>query len=278
MTEPVDLLFLLLAQAPVDAGAVVPPPAAAAVEASEAMRVQSVWDFVLKGGVMMIPIGLCSLVAMTVVVERLISLRRRRVIPERFVPGLKEVMRKVPGDHAQAIEYCNRDGSPLASVFAAGIKRLGGPIEIVERHIQESGQRVVLKLRRYLRILSVVAAVTPLMGLLGTIFGMIRAFQTVATSADALGRTELLAEGIYEAMITTAAGLVVAIPALICYHWLSAKVQTLVMDIDEKTVDFIEDIVDGAANAPLPVAPHLAVTRPYDQPPPLPGVDALPAT
>jgi len=84
------------------------------------------------------------------------------------------------------------------------------------------------------------------MGLLGTIFGMIRAFQTVATSGEALGKTELLAEGIYEAMITTAAGLIVAIPALVCYHWLSAKVQGLVMDIDEMTVEFIEDLADGA--------------------------------
>jgi biopolymer transport protein ExbB len=272
MTGPADLL-LLLAQAPAAPGA-----AAVAPEVSDAMRVQSVWDFVLKGGVMMIPIGLCSLVAMTVVVERLISLRRRRVIPDGFVAGLKSVMREAPRDHARAIEYCKGDGSPLARVFAAGIKRLGGPIEVVERHIQESGQRVVLQLRKYLRILSVVAAVTPLMGLLGTIFGMIRAFQTVATSADALGRTELLAEGIYEAMITTAAGLVVAIPALVCYHWLSAKVQTLVMDIDEKTVDFVEELVDGAAGAPGGLALHPAAAHRKGEPPPLAGVDAVPAT
>ena len=226
-----------------------PAPAAAGVEAAEiadSLQVQSVWDFVIKGGVMMIPIGICSLVAMTVIVERLVSLRRRRVIPDDFLPGLRAVLDGGSGSAGAAIEHCRAHASPVANVFLAGLRRLGGSRELVERHIQEAGRREVIRLRRYLRVLPVIAAVTPLMGLLGTIFGMIRAFQTVATSGEALGKTELLAEGIYEAMITTAAGLIVAIPALICYHWLSAKVQGLVMDIDEMTVDFIEDLPDGA--------------------------------
>jgi biopolymer transport protein ExbB len=223
----------------------VQPPSEEAAEAASTMEVQSVWDFMVKGGVMMIPIGLCSLIAMTVVVERLVSLRRRKVIPPAFLPGLKEKLNGSPNDPAKAIEFCRTDASPVANVFAAGIKRLGGPIELVERHIQEAGQREVLKLRKYLRVLSVIAAISPLMGLLGTILGMITAFQTVAMSADALGKTELLAGGIYEAMITTAAGLVVAIPVLICYHWLSAKVQKLVMDIDQMTVAFVEEFAEG---------------------------------
>lgn len=224
----------------------VQPPSEEAAEAASTMEVQSVWDFMVKGGVMMIPIGLCSLIAMTVVVERLISLRRRKVIPPAFLSGLKEKLNGSPNDPARAIEFCGADASPVANVFAAGIKRLGGPIELVERHIQEAGQREVLRLRKYLRVLSVIAAISPLLGLLGTIFGMITAFQTVAMSADALGKTELLAGGIYEAMITTAAGLVVAIPVLICYHWLSAKVQKLVMDIDQMTVAFVEEFAEGA--------------------------------
>ena len=130
---------------------------------------------------------------------------------------------------------------PVANVCLAGLRRLGGSRELVERHIQEAGRREVIRLRRYLRVLSVIAAVTPLMGLLGTIFGMIRAFQTVATSGEALGKTELLAEGIYEAMITTAAGLLVAIPALIGYHWISARIEQLVAQMDQMTCEFVED-------------------------------------
>ncbi len=218
------------------------PALPAPSEISPAVQVQSVWDFVVKGGPMMIPIGLCSLIAMTVLVERLFSLRRGTVIPGTLVPGLREVLDDERRGRDDAVERCRIDGSPLASVLAAGLRRVDGPLEVMERHVQEAGRREVLKLGRFLRVLSVIAAVSPLMGLLGTIFGMIAAFQTVATSADALGKTEMLAGGIYEAMITTAAGLLVAIPTLICYHWLSARVQGLVMEIDEQTVDFLENL------------------------------------
>ncbi len=218
-------------------------------------EVQSVWDFVQKGGLMMIPIIACSLVALTVIIERFISLRRSRIIPPTFLDGLKRVLNGDLSNPVRALEYCENNNAPVSRVFAAGLKRLNGPIEIVEKHIEEAGQRVVLKLRKNLRILSVIAAVAPLMGLLGTIFGMIRAFQTVATSGEALGRTELLAEGIYQAMITTAAGLVIAIPTLVFYHWLAAKVERLVMDIDEMTVDFVEEITQDQSAFLQPSVP-----------------------
>ena len=239
-----QLVWLLTAQ--VDA-------AAAVAETPDSVRVDSVWDFVVKGGIMMIPIGLCSLITLTVVIERLVSLKRDRIIPPNFLPGLREQLDAGRG-RAAVLKYCEDDGSPVSRVFAAGIRRLGGPLEIVERNIQEAGQREVLGLRKHLRVLSVIAAVSPLLGLLGTIFGMITAFQTVATAAEALGRTELLAKGIYEAMITTAAGLIVAIPALVCYHWISAMVQKLVMEIDQGTVDFVENLAETGArlDATLP--------------------------
>ena len=139
------------------------------------------------------------------------------------------------------MDYCKQQPSTTARVFLAGIKRLGEPVETLERHIAEAGEREATGLRKHLRVLSVIAAIAPLLGLLGTIFGMITAFQTVATSGDALGKTELLAEGIYEAMTTTAAGLIVAIPALLMYHWVSARVDTLVIRIDHMTLDFIEE-------------------------------------
>lgn len=218
--------------------------------ASAAVQVQSVWDFVLKGGPIMIPIGLCSLVMLAVVAERLIILRRRRVIPPSFLPGLKKTLDH--GDRDSALAYCLKHRSPVANVFAAGIKKLGTSAELIEKHIVEAGQRQVLKLRKNLRVLSVIASVSPLLGLLGTIFGMIKAFETVASTPEALGRTGLLATGIYEAMITTAAGLIVAIPSLVFYHWLSAKVEKLVMDIDHMTVDFIDEIAGPTTGPPVP--------------------------
>lgn len=215
-------------------------PATPAVRSAE---IQSVFDFVQRGGILMFPIGLCSLIAVTVIVERLASLRRRRIIPPAFEPGLRRLLDQGLHRRGEAIEYCRRDDSPVAHVFATAVKRLGEPIELLERHVQEAGEREVFKLRKYLRILAVIAAISPLLGLLGTIFGMIKAFQTVAVSADALGKTEMLASGIYEALITTAAGLVVAIPALIAFHWLSSRVESIVADLDRMTLAFIEEYV-----------------------------------
>ena len=189
---------------------------------------------------MMIPIGACSLFALAVIAERLISTRRARVIPPGFRAGLQAAMTQ---GRENAISYCKGSPSPVANVFAAGLRRMGMPLEVIERQISEAGEREVLKLRKYLRSLSVVAAVTPLLGLLGTIFGMITAFQTVATSGEALGKAELLAGGIYEAMITTAAGLIVAIPVLIMHHVLAGRIERLVMEIDQMSVEFIEEHV-----------------------------------
>ncbi len=213
--------------------------AQAAGGAGRAVTVNSIWDFCVKGGPVMIPIGLCSLVALAVIVERLVSLRRSKVIPASFLPGLTAALAGADG-RARALEYCNASGNPLARIFATGLRRLGESTELLEKHIQDAGEREVMKLRRYLRLLAVIASISTLLGLLGTIFGMINAFQTVAASGEALGKTELLARGIYEALITTAAGLIVSIPTLIAYHGFAARIDSLVLEMDVLTVDFLE--------------------------------------
>ena len=168
-------------------------------------------------------------------------------------------------DRDDALAYCRENGSPIATVVAAGVKKLGEPIERLEKHIEEAGQREVLKLRKHLRLLSVVAAIAPLLGLLGTILGMIEAFQTVAVSGESLGKAELLAKGIYRAMITTAAGLSLAIPVLIAYHWILGKIDSLVVEMDTLTVEFVDKHVtahglDRPGTAPDSLSPHLRVT------------------
>lgn len=221
------------------------PPAQAAPEDSggttaSGVEVSSVWDFARKGGPLMIPIGLCSLLALTVIVERVVSLRRLHVIPPSFVSGLRKALDADRDQRALALAHCEASASPIGRIVMAGLKRLGAPAERLEKSIVEAGEHEIAGLRKNLRVLSVIASIAPLLGLLGTIFGMITAFQTVASSAEALGRTELLAKGIYEAMITTAAGLMVAIPALLGYHGLSARVEGLVREMDRITMDFVE--------------------------------------
>jgi len=216
---------------------------------SDAVKVESILDFVIKGGPVMIPIGICSLVSLSIIIERFLSLRRGRIIPLDFRPALTALLDNADADRRQkALDFCRKHATPIAAIFGAGIKKLGEPVELIERHIQETGQREILKLRKNLRTLSVIATIAPLLGLLGTILGMIKAFETVAASGEALGRTELLAKGIYEAMITTASGLIVAIPVVIAYHWFSARVEHMVAEIDAMVVEFIEEY----AHASLP--------------------------
>jgi len=232
-------------------------PPTAPVESAQA-TMMSLWELAVKGGPMMIPIGICSIIALAVLAERVLRLTRRSVIPPAFLPGLESKLASADSDRREAIEYCASEGSIVAQVFEAGVRSLDEPTDTVERRIQEAGERAAMRLRVRLRTLAVIASVTPLMGLLGTIFGMIQAFQTVATSGDALGNTELLAGGIYEAMITTAAGLLVAIPALLAHHWIAAKIEARVVEIDRMTVDFVHQHATGNAipqSTPAPVEP-----------------------
>ena len=208
---------------------------------SSTVIVQSIWDFLVKGGPMMVPIALCSLVALAVIIERSISLRSNTVIPPGFLEGLRNAYRSDTNGRWQAAEYCEQNPSPISRVFRAGLRHIDGAEALREKRIEEAGAREVFHLKKNLRVLSVIATIAPVMGLLGTVFGMIKAFQTVSVSGEALGKTELLAKGIYEALITTAAGLVLAIPVLIAYHWLSARIGRLVYDMDRVTIDFFEE-------------------------------------
>jgi biopolymer transport protein ExbB len=223
---------------------------AASAPAQPTVPKLSVWALIMKGGPVMIPIGACSLVALAIIFERVVSLRRSKIIPAAFLPGIKGLLSNGDFDRSATLDYCRSQDSPIARIFAVGIRRLGEPIELLEKHVEESGQREVAKLRKYLRALAAIASISTLLGLLGTILGLIEAFQTVAASGEALGKTELLAGGIYEAMVTTAAGLCVAIPVIIAHQALCARVERLVTEMDETTLEFIESYAERPAASP----------------------------
>ena len=200
------------------------------------VAVQSVWDFVEKGGVIMIPLGLCSLAAIAIAAERTVVLRRSRIIP----PGVAERCDEAIGAGTSPDAFRDAERSPAGRVLAAGMEKLGHGADIVERQLAAEGEHEAHVMRRRLRGLVVITALAPLLGLTGTIFGMIRAFQTVALSSEALGKAELLATGIYEAMITTAAGLVVAMPTIVIYHFLAGRIENLVHELDRLAVAFVD--------------------------------------
>jgi len=218
---------------------------------------KNLWSIIKSGGLLMIPIGLASLILVAFVLERWISLRRGRVIPRPFVKRFLRQLRDGELDRQKALELCADSGSPVAEVFGGAVRKWGRPSVEVEQAIIDSGERVTNGLRRYLRVINGVATVSPLLGLLGTVVGMIRAFNDLAT-AEALGlgrRPALLAEGISEALLTTAAGLSVAIPALIFYLFFVSRVDRLIIDIDamgQEVVNVIsaEELQDKKDAAP----------------------------
>ncbi len=204
----------------------------------------------------MIPIALCSLVAMAIITERLIVLRRGRVIPRGFLSSLQQMA----GDHPRALAHARDNGSPIANILTVALHRAGEPIERYEKHVEEAGQREVLGLRHHMRVLSVLPQVSTMLGLLGTIFGMIKTFQAVALTSEALGKTEMLAEGIFEAWTCTAAGLLVAIPVLIAYHYLLGKIDSLVGELDRAVLEWTENEKTRASSSATLVEPRRATT------------------
>ncbi|MEQ8850349.1 MAG: MotA/TolQ/ExbB proton channel family protein [Phycisphaerales bacterium] len=211
----------------------------AQTEAAQPEALGSVFELATRGGIMMIPIAICSLIVVAVVAERVSVLRRTRVVP----PDFRESFDRAGSDADAARKACGEGDSPAARVVLAGLDKLGHVREVIEKHIASAGEREVYLMRRRLRALTVIGAIAPLLGLTGTIFGMIRAFATVAESGESLGRAEMLAGGIYEAMITTAAGLLVAIPTVVCYHWLAGRVERLARELDEIAVLLVERFV-----------------------------------
>ena len=229
-------------------------PVAAAPEAAEpeAIPTRNLLGIIKDGGILMIPLLCCSFVLTIFIFERAISLRRGRVIPGPFVKRFIHQLKEGQLDREQAIGLCEGNDSPVAKIFGAAVRKWGRPAVEVEQAIIDAGERATNDLRRYLRVFNGIATVGPLLGLLGTVFGMIQSFNDISTS-EAMGRPELLAKGISEALLTTATGLTIAIPALTLYWFFVSRVDRLVMDIDalgQEVVNVISAEAIQEANTP----------------------------
>lgn len=178
-----------------------------------------------------IPFGIATLIAVWFTTERIVVLRSGRVLPKPFVKRFLKLLDEGELDRDEALQICEENGSPVANVFAHGVRKWGKPSVEVEQAIIDGGERQVSSLRKHLRVINGVATVTPLIGLLGTVWGMLEAFNQIADSG-AMGDTKQLASGIALALVTTATGLMIAIPSLIAYMYLSGRVDALVMRMD----------------------------------------------
>lgn len=193
------------------------------------------WHVVESGGWLMVPIILCSVLALAIVLERLWALSRERVMPSGLVDRVSAWF-EGGRVHRRDLEAL-RSNSALGFILAAGVDHLGDGREVVRERLEDAGRKVVQDLERYLGALGTIAAISPLLGLLGTVLGMIRVF-SVLTSQGAANPANL-AGGISEALITTAAGLIVAIPALIGYRFLRARVQALTLSMEGEAAELV---------------------------------------
>ena len=182
----------------------------------------------MAGRWMMIPIIMASLVGLAVLIERIYVLRQGRII----VPEIAEAVMTLPASKDLSVAYaiCDRRPGPFANLVKAGLDHADNDWTVIRDVLEETGRLEATRLTRRLGVLETVAAVSPLLGLLGTVLGMIRVF--AAISAAGLGNPESLSSGISEAMFTTAAGLIIGIPALVAYNWLNGRADRIIFDLE----------------------------------------------
>nr|ADB12521.1 hypothetical protein [uncultured bacterium 9F08] len=202
------------------------------------------FELVTAGGWLMVPIILCSIVAVAIIGERFWALKQEKVVPANLVAQVWQLHQRRELDNQRLTLL--RDGSPLGRILAAGLVNMQHEREVMKEAIEETGRQVVIELERFLNTLGTIASITPLLGLLGTVIGMIKVF--AAITSQGVGNPAVLAGGISEALITTAAGLSVAIPSLMFYRYFRGKVEMLVIKMEEQALKLVE-VIHGEREA-----------------------------
>lgn len=229
------------AQATAPAAAPVAAPATGPAATENATGFVLLWDLFVKGGYVMWVLAACSVLALAIVFERLYSLRRNQVLPPGFLPGLRSVYRDPSTDRERAIAYCRANDSPLARMVAAFFKRLPRGVAAAEKAVEDAGGNEALRLRANLRVFYALGSAATLLGLIGTIAGMIRAFMATAKAGETANKVELLSTGIYEAMVCTFGGLAVAILVTIFYYYFVGRVEKLITEINDELSAFADE-------------------------------------
>ena len=217
------------------AGQVQPEPAAEPVPSVVASKSPTAWDLTVQGGIFMIPIGLCSVVVLAFAIERLVGLRAKKIVPPKLLVALNKLNTEANGiDPRLAYDVCQTHPSPLASVVRAAILKVGRPHSELEKAVEDAVGREADEMARNIRPINVSISISPLLGLLGTVQGMILAFMvTSTTTATGTAKGQELAQGIYVALVTTFAGLTVAIPAILIANMLEGRIERLLRDMED---------------------------------------------
>ena len=204
------------------------------------------FELIKAGGWLMLPILLCSVVAFAISVERLIALRRETILPKGLLGYVWALYneRQLTADHLNQI----RNKSALGTLIVAGLNNAKHGRDVMKEAIEQAASGVIHKMERYLNFLGTIAAITPLLGLLGTVIGMIKVFTEIMVQGT--GNANVLAGGISEALLTTAAGLCVAIPALVMHRYFQRRITELVVEMEQESVKLVE-IIHGQREVDL---------------------------
>jgi len=195
-----------------------------------------VLELLIAGGWLMVLIVLCSIIVLSISAERLYTLNARKIAPPHLLATVWKQLKagEMDGAHLRTL----KQSSPLGRILAAGLGNAYHGREVMKESIQEAAGHVVHDLERYLNTLGTIAAIAPLLGLLGTVVGMIKVFAEIMTQGT--GNASALAGGISEALITTAAGLSVAIPALVMHRYFTGKIDGIVVELEQETIKLVD--------------------------------------
>lgn len=197
----------------------------------------SIWELSLKGGIIMIPIALLALVCIYVFVERVLVINAAAKEDSTFMKRIKDYI--LEGEIESAVNLCKKTNTPYARLIQKGISRIGRPMQDVQMAIENVGNLEIAKLEKGFPWLATTAAGAPMLGFLGTVTGMVSAFYALA-NAGGSANIGILANGIYEALVTTVAGLIVGIIALFAYNFLNARVNNVMSQLEGKTMEFMD--------------------------------------
>lgn len=205
-------------------------------------------EFLSKGGILMIPIGASSIIGLALFLERLWSLQRTKILPARFLEIVSRLLQE--RRYAEAEALCMQHNNPMASILGAGIRYAGRDRELIKEVMEETGRREIFFMERFSNVLGSISTITPLMGLLGTVVGLIQMFRRLVGGGEAAAQSmvdvSLLAGGIWQALITTAAGLSVAIPIFLAYRYVLSRVDRYAVEIEDVSLKAIELLVQSS--------------------------------
>jgi biopolymer transport protein ExbB len=202
-------------------------------------------DVFARGGPVMYPLLLCSVLAVAIIIEKLVNLRLTRILQPESLQALSRLVER--GDIEGAVGFCSDHPSLFNGIIRQGLEHYRFGREEVKEAILDAGRHAVPRLERYLGVLGTLAAVSPLLGLLGTVTGMIKVFTVI--SQVGVGRANALAGGIAEALITTVAGLVIAIPALVMYNLFRDRAEAIVVEMERHSLEMIRRLFGSASGA-----------------------------